>query len=159
MKKTVFLALVFCCFCGIFSANASAQALINEIAVNPGGTDNPCEYVEIISTPGAMLQNLYFVSIEGDLGSSSTVGFVTAIISINNVTLGASGLLVITGTQPCGTRTYPAGTIVNRRVDWRNSDIYAAGRECAGCWEVSGANCSAECRSVVCTGQSAAIEC
>ncbi|MDQ3220432.1 MAG: VCBS repeat-containing protein [Acidobacteriota bacterium] len=114
MKKSVFLGAAFCCLWTVFSMNASAQALINELVVNPGGTDNSCEYIELIGTPGATLTNLYFASIEGDI--TSTPGVVTALITINSVTLGSTGLLIITGTVPCGNRVYPPGTIVNQQA-------------------------------------------
>ena len=39
---------------------------INELDVNPPGTDNPYEYVEIDGPAGMSLNNFYFASVEGD---------------------------------------------------------------------------------------------
>jgi len=90
----------------------TAQILLNELDVNPGGTDNPCEYVELIGTPGTLVQNMHFVSIEGDSGS--TPGVATAVITfgVPGPAIGSNGLLVVTGTAACGARTFPAGTTV-----------------------------------------------
>jgi len=110
-------ALIFSCalLTNGFAQTASLgsiQILLNELDVNPGGTDNPCEYVELIGTPGATIQNVHFVSIEGDIGS--TPGVATAVITfgVPGPAFGSNGLLVVTGTQACGTRTFPAGTTV-----------------------------------------------
>ena len=102
-------ALTFTC---AFLTAGSAQTLLNEVEVNPGGTDNSCEYVELKGTPGAAVENLNFVSIEGDIGS--TPGVATAVITfaVPGPVLGSNGLLVVTGTVACGSRTFPAGTTV-----------------------------------------------
>ncbi len=106
MKKNLYLFIVLCAFLSVFSASVSAQ-LINELDINPPSTDNPCEYIELRGTPGAALTNLYFVAIEGDGIPSGTADYVS---SLAGQTFGSNGLLVITGTMPCGTRTYPAAT-------------------------------------------------
>lgn len=112
MKRFVYFISALCFICSSLSAGAAAQILLNELDVNPGGTDNPCEYVELKGTPGAAVENLHFVSVEGDIGS--TPGVATAVITfgVPGPVLGANGLLVVTGTQACGTRTFPAGTTV-----------------------------------------------
>jgi hypothetical protein len=109
-------ALIFSC--ALFTAGygqtlgGAVPPLLNELDVNPGGTDNPCEYVELKGTPGAAVENIHFVSIEGDIGS--TPGVATAVITfgVPGPVLGSNGLLVVTGTQTCGSRTFPAGTTV-----------------------------------------------
>ena len=76
-----------------FSSSASAQ-LLNEILVNPNGTDSNCEYVEIIGTPGGSLTNVYFASIEGD--GTSAPGTFDVVVDLSTATLGTNGLLVLT---------------------------------------------------------------
>ena len=106
MKKICYL-FVLCASLGVFSLGAEAQTVINELNINPPSTDNPCEYIELRGTPGAALTNLYFVAIEGDGVPSGTADYVA---NLSAQTLGSNGLLVITGTMPCGARTYPAAT-------------------------------------------------
>ena len=108
-------ALVFSCALltvGTAQNGTAVPPLLNELDVNPGGTDNPCEYVELKGTPGAAIENVHFVSIEGDIGS--TPGVATAVITfaVPGPVFGSNGLLVVTGTQTCGARTFPAGTTV-----------------------------------------------
>lgn len=55
---------------------------------------------------------MHFVSIEGDSGS--TPGVATGVITFASPgpVLGSNGLLVVTATTPCGSRTFPAATTV-----------------------------------------------
>ena len=113
MKRSVFmvLALAFVLFF-VSAVNLSAQILLNEVSVNPALTDGPCEYFELRGTPGAVVENIHFVSLEGDSGS--TPGVATGVVTFGSPgpAIGANGLLVVVGTQPCGSRTYPAATTV-----------------------------------------------
>lgn len=107
MKRILnFLAVACLTMCG--AASVSAQALLNEVSVNPAGTDNPCEYIELKGTANAALTNLYFVSVEGDSGSAA--GTADMVVNLTGQTLGGNGLLVIISPTPCGNRTYPAQT-------------------------------------------------
>jgi hypothetical protein len=106
MKKFLFLVAAICAFYGASASPATAQTLINELNINPPGTDNPCEYVELRGTPGATLSNLYFVAIEGDGAPSGTADFVVA---LNGATIGSNGILIIVSTTACPGRTIPAG--------------------------------------------------
>lgn len=75
-----------------------AQLLLNELYVNrPGslGTDEPFEFIELKGTPGTTLNKLYVVAFESDSGSA---GNADVVIPINNITVGANGLIFI-GTQ------------------------------------------------------------
>ena len=109
MNKKIILALAiaFVVF-GVNLAQTNAQTLINELDINPAGTDQPCEYIELKGTPGAALTSLYFVAFEGDAIPSGTADYVYAFTA--GQTIGSNGLLVITGSAACGTRTYPAAT-------------------------------------------------
>lgn len=111
MKRFVYLAGAFIFSCAFLSVG-NAQTLLNELDINPGGTDNPCEYVELKGTPGAVVENMYFVSVEGDIGSTPGVATAVIVFASPGPVLGSNGLLVVTGTQACGTRTFPAGTTV-----------------------------------------------
>ncbi len=69
-----------------------AAAVINEISVNPSGTDQPFEYVEIKGIPGATIENLYFVSIEGD---SPVFGTADLVYDLSGQVFGSNGMLAI----------------------------------------------------------------
>lgn len=109
MKKNFSLIAFICALLLSAASSASAQTLINELDINPPGTDNPCEYVEIRGTPGAALTNTYFVVFEGDALPSGTADFV---VDLSTRTIGSNGLLVIVSPTACPGRTIPAGTTV-----------------------------------------------
>ncbi|MCI0745616.1 MAG: DUF3616 domain-containing protein [Verrucomicrobia subdivision 3 bacterium] len=68
--------------------------LLSELKVNPPGTNEaPTECIEIRGTPGAHLQDIYVVVIEGDAGADP--GTATMVVNLTGTTLGASGLLLI----------------------------------------------------------------
>lgn len=69
------------------------DALLNEINVNPPGTDNPFEYIELRGTPNASLAGVYLIQLEGD--SSAGPGTVDVSISLASAKFGANGLLVL----------------------------------------------------------------
>ena len=81
--------------------------LLNEIKVNPPGTDNPFEFVELRGTAGATLANVYFLSVEGDTNGTGTADLV---VNLSSFAIGSTGLLVIKA--PTGGHTIPAGTTV-----------------------------------------------
>lgn len=108
MKRSFYLLIALCCICVLSSLNASAQ-LINELDINPGGTDQPCEYVELRGTPGAIIENVHFVAFEGDAAPSGTADFVVTFGSPGPA-FGSNGLIVVTGTAACGARTYAPET-------------------------------------------------
>lgn len=82
------------------------QLLLNEIIVNPPGTDNPFEFIELKGSAGSTLNNIYVCVFEGD---SASAGNSDLVIPLNNVTLGANGLLFIGTTL--GYPTVPAATV------------------------------------------------
>lgn len=108
MKKSILLGIALCGLLSVLSTSASAQ-LINELDINPGGTDQPCEYVELRGTPGSIIQNVHFVAFEGDGAPSGTADLVLT-FGTPGPAFGSNGLIVFTGTVACGARTYPAET-------------------------------------------------
>lgn len=90
MKKIRLISLVTF---GIFFSYASqAQILLNEAKINPPGTDNPFEFIELKGNPGGTVNNVYCCIIEGD---SANAGTTDLVIKLNNVTLGSNGLYFI----------------------------------------------------------------
>lgn len=89
------------------------DVLINELVIDVPGSDVGYEYIELIGTPGASLEGIQFLSIEGDdLGA----GLIDQAIDLDGVSLGSNGLLVIAGngtplTFPAGTTFVDAGTM------------------------------------------------
>ena len=83
----------------------SSDPYLNEIEFNPGGTDNPYEYIELKGVPGASLTGYQVVYFEGDAGSS--VGVAKLVFSLTGATFGSSGFLVLKSNL--GGHTLPAG--------------------------------------------------
>lgn len=101
MKNFFWFFLCLISFSGI-----QAQALLNEVKVNPPGTDEPFEFIEIKGTAGAVLNDLYITAFEGDSGSA---GNCDRVFPIRNVTLGSTGLLLVA--TSLGYSNIPSGTI------------------------------------------------
>jgi hypothetical protein len=87
---------------------AHAQSVfISEILINPEGTDNGFESLEIMGPPGLVLNGYKFIIIEGDLGMRDIItgefpppgqrpgGTVDKIINLDGYTIGSNGLLLI----------------------------------------------------------------
>jgi hypothetical protein len=90
------------------SRRVLAGVILNEVIVNPPGSDGPFEYVEVKGIPGATIPNgTFFVSIEGDSGA---VGMADIVIDLSGQTMGSNGLLVIKA--DVGGYTIPAETTV-----------------------------------------------
>jgi hypothetical protein len=71
---------------------ALTQLLLNEIHINPPGTDTGSEFIEFRGTPGATIpSNYYLVSIEGDGG----LGVVDKVFSLGGMAIGSNGYLVL----------------------------------------------------------------
>ncbi len=66
--------------------------VLNEISINPPGTNAPYQFVELRGTPNLALTNVYLIDIEGDSGQNP--GKINGIIPIT-ATLGSNGLLLI----------------------------------------------------------------
>ncbi|WP_299438725.1 T9SS type A sorting domain-containing protein [uncultured Aquimarina sp.] len=87
MKKIVLLIT-----CVVASQVINAQFYINEIMVDPPGTDNPNEYIEIRGAANAALTNTYLLTIEGD---GNDPGDVNEVIDLTGQTTGSNGYLVL----------------------------------------------------------------
>ena len=91
----------------------SAQLLLNEVYVNPPGSDDPFEFIELRGTPGTTLNNIYVVVFEGD---SASAGNSDLVIPLNQVTIGSSGLILI-----CSTLGYP---IINASTTVKDTLVF-----------------------------------
>ncbi|MDH7448068.1 T9SS type A sorting domain-containing protein [Aquimarina sp. 2201CG14-23] len=87
MRKVVLLIT-----CVIASQVINAQFYINEIMVDPPGTDNPNEYIEIRGAANTPLTNTYLLTIEGD---GNDPGDVNEVIDLTGQTTGSNGYLVL----------------------------------------------------------------
>lgn len=74
----------------------AGDLVLSEIKINPVGTDNRYEYVEIRGVPGLELKNLRFVSLAGD---GADAGKATLVVNLHGTTIGSNGLLVIKSTS------------------------------------------------------------
>ena len=68
--------------------------LINEVFIDPPGTNTPKQFVEIKGTPGAALTDMFLLQIEGDLEQNP--GQLDMAIPLGGATIGSNGLLLIT---------------------------------------------------------------
>lgn len=77
------------------SGLAIGQVRINEALINPPGTDNGLEFIELFSdTPNYSLNGLTLVLFEGDIGAANA-GDVDNIIPLNGYSTGSNGLMLL----------------------------------------------------------------
>ncbi|MBD2180567.1 DUF3616 domain-containing protein [Planktothrix sp. FACHB-1355] len=81
------------------------SVLLNELKVNPPGTDDYYEYIELKGLANEALTNLYLVAIDGDLGDRGKAKYV---LSLGSQTLGSNGFAIVQN----GGYTVPAATRV-----------------------------------------------
>ncbi|MBC7773275.1 MAG: hypothetical protein H7210_12320 [Pyrinomonadaceae bacterium] len=74
------------------TSSVHAQAFLSEIFINPPGTDNGFEALELTGTPGQSLSGWYILMIDGD---SSNAGSVDQVINLSSQSIGANGLLLL----------------------------------------------------------------
>lgn len=109
MRKAGFTGLALSFALSLLSISGNAQILLNELVVNPSGADDGCEYIELIGQPGAAVENIAFLSLEGDTNKGQATFVIT--VGSPGPVIGSNGILVFTGTiAPCSARTFPAGT-------------------------------------------------
>ncbi len=95
----------------------SAATLINEIDVNPPGrSDNRYMYVELEGTPGASLNNMYFVAFQSG-------GNAELVENLSGYSIGADGLAVIKNST--GGFSIPAATTLIPDNTFFTSDGYS----------------------------------
>jgi hypothetical protein len=92
---------------------------LNEILVNPSGTDNPFEYFELIGTPGAPLGNIYVVAVDGD--GAPGIGRPDYVLDLSSAVQGTSGLTVVKAST--GGHAIPAGTTVVTDARFNGADL------------------------------------
>jgi MYXO-CTERM domain-containing protein len=85
--KTLFAAALVAALAG----SAQASVRFSEIFLNPAGTDNGQEFIELRGTAGFSLNNLWILSIDGDSTSS---GVVDQAINLSAFSLGTNGLFL-----------------------------------------------------------------
>ena len=71
---------------------ASAQAVLSEVFLNPPGSDNGFESVEVTGQPNMSLAGWFFVVIEGGAVSSGAVGTVDVSVDLSALSLGTNGV-------------------------------------------------------------------
>ena len=77
----------------LLSVAVHAQVSLNEIYINPPGTDNGVEFVEIrTQAPATSLDGYWFIGIEGDGAAAGTVDFA---YNLSTFSSGANGYLLI----------------------------------------------------------------
>ncbi len=97
---------------------AAVAVVLNEIFVNPGGTDDAREYVEILSTTGGVeaLTGVWLIEVEGD---GTGAGTIDNAVDLSSLSTGSNGLLMLgegygtIGTPWPGGVVDPATTLAN----------------------------------------------
>ncbi len=72
---------------------APSGVYLNEILVDPPGTDAPNEFIELRGPAGTSLSGVYLISVNGDSGASQ--GQIAHIVSLSASSVGSNGYLVI----------------------------------------------------------------
>jgi len=75
-----------------FSARAGVDVYFSELFVNPPGTDQTQEGVELRGTPSASLAGYWMLAIDGD---GASAGVVDLVRDLGSVTLGTNGLALL----------------------------------------------------------------
>ncbi|HEY6557909.1 MAG TPA: MYXO-CTERM sorting domain-containing protein [Polyangiaceae bacterium] len=115
----------------------ASKVLLNEIKVNPNGTDPPNEWVELRGTPGGLLTNVHFVVLEGEFDAvdsgSGPSGEVDYTIDLgtacggNPCALGSNGLLLL-GAAAVHTPPVPGTThVTDARFAVEDSQVFENG--------------------------------
>jgi hypothetical protein len=92
MQRWLFASLVALLVGPITISPASAQVFINEVFVNPPGTDNGFEFIELRSlSPSVSLSGLWFLIIEGD---GTGAGTVDQALNLGAFSTGTNGLFL-----------------------------------------------------------------
>lgn len=106
MKKLSFtIAFVgFIAFGALTNVSAqlnSGEVVLNEIVIAPPGIDSVsgCEYVELRGLPNMIIGDFTFADVEGDIEQNP--GTVNYLRSLQNLSTGADGLLVIASSSVC----------------------------------------------------------
>lgn len=71
----------------------AGSVLLNEILVNPDGSDDNREYIELIGNPGEVLTNVTVLALEADAVTAQ--GEIEFSVDLNGLALGANGLMAI----------------------------------------------------------------
>src|SRR5439155_21112234 len=75
-------------------ASASGQVVINEVIINPPGTDAPNQYIELRGAPNQVLAlGTYFLAVEGD--TNGNPGTVQDVFDLSCKAIGGNGFLVL----------------------------------------------------------------
>jgi hypothetical protein len=79
---------------GLTAFVAHAQLVINEILLNPPGSDTPHEYIELRGTPNLVLPaGTHLIAVEGDAGGNP--GTIQNAFDLSGRTVGGNGFLVL----------------------------------------------------------------
>jgi len=114
LSKQGFISTFFTFFALVFfsATSVSSQIRLNEIEVDtPSGISEPCEFIEVLGKPGAIVPpNTFFLSIDSESGN---FGMVDYIASLGGLKFGSNGTItIITSSDVCAGRNYPRETTI-----------------------------------------------
>ena len=89
--------VIFLSYRPIATSASVTPVLLNELVANVPGSDGGYEYIELRQNGATTLAGVSLVILEGDAGTSS--GSADFLLDLSSATFGASGLLVVHGTN------------------------------------------------------------
>ncbi|HEX9294734.1 MAG TPA: hypothetical protein VF881_02835, partial [Polyangiaceae bacterium] len=106
--------------------DAGQYVLLNELKINPSGTDYPYEYIELIGTPGLSLAGFQVVVIDAATGTVKMVVDLGTACGGSACMIGTNGLLIIKASDVDGGvvgHTPAAATTVVKDDQLRDTDV------------------------------------
>ncbi len=110
------------------ASNQVPNVLLNEVVVNVPGADSPYEYIELRGTPGASLNGVNLVIVEGDPVSPTSItspGTFDHVVNLSGRTLGTNGLLILVPPSAPWKPSIPPETVV---IDYPRLDVPPGGQ-------------------------------
>lgn len=110
-----------------------AELVLNELLLNPPGTDAPNEFVELRGTPNQVLPaGTYLVAVEGDAGGNP--GTIQNVFDLSGRTIGGNGFLVLAQKSSSYTPNAGATVLVNSGsgAGWGNDASSSVGHRGEG---------------------------
>jgi hypothetical protein len=92
------------------TVGVQAQVQINEIFINPPGTDSGMEFIEFKGAANQSLAGLHLLMIEGD---GSSIGIIDVALDLGSLSLGSNGLLLWRDSSTVLTPAPASGTAVH----------------------------------------------
>lgn len=102
-------------------ANVPSGVILNEINLNPSGSDLPWQFVELRGPANFVLHNVYILEMEGDIAQNP--GRVNSILSLEGATFGSNGLLLVRSASGFAAESASSGVFNTTAFDVGGTDF------------------------------------